>query len=83
MNDQDISARLYQLLIEHFELDPGRVTPESRLSEDLELDSIDAVDLALAIEELTGRDASAQDFQKAETVADLEKIVRRLTRADE
>ncbi|MDN5864530.1 MAG: acyl carrier protein [Gammaproteobacteria bacterium] len=81
MNDEELSARLYRLLAEHFELDPAKVTPEARLYEDLGLDSIDAVDLALAVEDLTGCETTPNDFQNASTVADVETIIRKLVAA--
>lgn len=49
-------ARLQQfrdLLVERFELDPADLKPDARLYEDLDLDSIDAVDLAIVIREVT------------------------------
>lgn len=38
------------ILVENFELDPGLVVPTARLKEDLDLDSLDGVDLVVAIE---------------------------------
>jgi acyl carrier protein len=78
MNDEDLSARLYRLLSEHFELEPASLKPQARLYEDLGLDSIDAVDLSLATEELTGCETSPKAFQEARTVADVETIIRKL-----
>ena len=45
MEKQAIFDKLKAALIEDFEMDEAKVTPEARLYEDLELDSIDAVDL--------------------------------------
>ncbi|MDN5873927.1 MAG: acyl carrier protein [Sinobacteraceae bacterium] len=78
MKDDELSGKLYALLSEHFELDPDKVVPEARLYEDLELDSIDAVDLSLAVEDLTGCETSPEAFQKASTVEDVEKVIRKL-----
>jgi len=78
MSEEALRDRLYRLLTEHFELDPASVKPQARLYDDLGLDSIDAVDLSLATEELTGCETSPQAFQNARTVADVEAIIRKL-----
>jgi acyl carrier protein len=51
MDKQAIFDKLKAALIEDFEMDEAMVTPEARLYEDLELDSIDAVELIMALEE--------------------------------
>ena len=68
-------------LVELFQLDPARITPGARLADDLELDSIDAVDLVDQVKRATGRKLSAQDFRSVRTVADLAHAVGRLMRA--
>lgn len=78
MNGEDLFVRLRALLAERFELDPADVQPEARLYEDLDLDSIDAVDLAIAVQELTGRKIRPQKFRGVRTVGDVEREIRRL-----
>ena len=67
-------------LVELFQLDPGRITPEARLGDDLEIDSIDAVDLVDHMKRLTGRKISAEDFRSVRTVGDLVQALERLVR---
>ena len=62
---------LRQTLHEHFEIDSALVTPQARLKEDLDLDSIDAVDLTLELNRLTGRKLDVAIFRQARTVADV------------
>ncbi len=81
LSGDELTARLREMLVERFELDPAKVTPEARLYEDLGLDSIDAVDLALSIQDVTGLDASPQEFMDARTVGDVERHILRLTAA--
>jgi acyl carrier protein len=50
-----ILAKLRELLADKFEVDPARITPEADLYRDLDLDSIDAVDLVIKLQEMTGR----------------------------
>jgi acyl carrier protein len=63
-----------------FQLDPSRVTLGARLYDDLDIDSIDAVDLAALLQRETGMRLSAEVFKSVRTVGDLvdalETIVR-------
>lgn len=81
LSGEALSEQLRTMLVERFELDPAQVTSEARLYEDLGLDSIDAVDLALSIQDATGLDASPQEFMDARTVGDVERHILRLTAA--
>jgi len=67
-------------LVELFQLDPARITPEARLGDDLEIDSIDAVDLVEHVKRLTGRKISAEEFRSVRTVSDLVQALERLVR---
>lgn len=50
MNKNAIYQEVTDLLVQLFELDAAEITPESRLYEDLELDSIDAVDMVVHLQ---------------------------------
>ena len=65
-------------LVELFEIDAGRVTPEARLYDDLEIDSIDAVDLMDRLRRETGLKISPEDFRAVRTVDDLVNAVHKL-----
>lgn len=67
-------------LVELFELDPARITPEARLADDLEIDSIDAVDLLERLKRFTGRKLGAEDFRAVRTVGDLVDAIERIVR---
>ena len=71
---EQVRATLFQL----FEIPPDRVTPDARLYEDLEIDSIDAVDLIDQVRRYTGKKLSAEDFRSVRTVGDLVDVVFRL-----
>jgi acyl carrier protein len=64
-----------------FELDPAQITVAARLNEDLEIDSIDAVDLLDGLRRQTGRKISAEDFRSVRTVGDLVEAVYKLVQA--
>jgi acyl carrier protein len=52
---EEIQARIVEILSESFELDPQEIKPESTLYEELDLDSIDAIDIFVQLREVTGR----------------------------
>ena len=82
MRPQDVFQTLKDTLVEQFDLDPEKITPAARLYEDLDLDSIDAVDMIIKLQEMTGRKVSPEDFKSVRTVADVQQVIERLL-ADE
>lgn len=74
----DIFTTLRDALVELFELDPASITLESNLYQDLEIDSIDAVDLIDHIKRQTGKKIAADDFKAVRTVNDVVEAVYRL-----
>nr|MDT0252040.1 acyl carrier protein [Endozoicomonas sp.] len=71
MKSEDILNALKAILEEQFEIDPEQVTLETHLYQDLDLDSIDAVDLVIALQNLTGKKIKPEDFKSVRTVADV------------
>jgi acyl carrier protein len=55
-----------------------RITPDARLGEDLEIDSIDAVDLIERVRRVIGRKVTPEDFRSVRTVGDLVQAIERL-----
>jgi acyl carrier protein len=74
-NTETIYALLRDALVELFELDPARITPEANLYTDLEIDSIDAIDLIDHIKRVTGSKLAADDFRSVRTVSDVVRAV--------
>lgn len=68
---EEILDYLREVLVELFELKPEQVVPEANLYEDLDIDSIDAVDLILKLKDLTGRKIQPQAFKHVRTVGDV------------
>jgi len=77
----EVLEQLKAALAELFEIDPERVTLEARFNEDLELDSIDAVDLLDRLRRQTGRKISADDFRSVRTIGDLVNAVHAVLQA--
>jgi acyl carrier protein len=71
----EVLAKLSGYLHELFEVPTEKIKPEARLFEDLDLDSIDAVDLVVKLQELTGRKIQASDFKAVRTVGDVVECV--------
>lgn len=65
-------------LVELFELDPPSVVPEARFNDDLEIDSIDAIDLVDHLSRIFERRVSPRDFRSVRTVQDLIECIDRL-----
>ncbi|HWH85611.1 MAG TPA: acyl carrier protein [Pseudomonas sp.] len=74
----DIFNTLRDALVELFELDPARVSMDANLYQDLEIDSIDAVDLIDHIKRQTGKKIAAEEFKSVRTVGDVVEAVFRL-----
>ncbi len=70
----DLRATINRVLEEEFEIDAERLVPDAALFTDLELDSLDVVDLIVALEQAFGikiRAEAAQTFRDIRTVNDL------------
>ena len=81
MTPEEIHEKLRTVLADSFRLDPARVTLEAHLFTDLDLDSIDAVELAIQLQEITGKRVKAQDFKDVRTVGDVVKTVHAMLQA--
>lgn len=68
---EELLEKLRGYLNELFDVAPESVTLEARLSEDLDLDSIDAVDLIVKLQELTGDRIKPDEFKSVRTVGDV------------
>lgn len=79
---EEIFATLREALVELFELDAERVTLEANLYQDLEIDSIDAVDLIDHIKRQTGKKIAAEEFKAVRTVGDVVEAVYQVVNAD-
>lgn len=78
MTPEEIRRELASALEELFEVPPVKVVPEARLFEDLDLDSIDAIDLLVRVQALVGRRIRPEEFRAVRTVQDVVDCVGRL-----
>lgn len=70
-NQEEIYEKIASVLEELFEVDPAHITPEANLYQDLDIDSIDAVDLVVELKKITGKKIQPDDFKAVRTVQDV------------
>jgi acyl carrier protein len=68
---EDIYPWVVDMLHEMFELEKAKITLDANLYTDLDIDSIDAVDLAVKLKELTGKRLQPEVFKRVRTVQDV------------
>ncbi|MFZ6751421.1 acyl carrier protein [Undibacterium sp. Ren11W] len=71
MSREELFVWVVDLLAEMFELDKTGMTPESNLYADLDIDSIDAVDLAVKLKQTTGKRLQPEVFKTIRTIGDV------------
>ncbi|MEO8768639.1 MAG: acyl carrier protein [Ferruginibacter sp.] len=75
MNNEEIIAKINEFLVEEFETDPGKITPDANLKETLELDSLDYIDLVVVIESNFKFKVKPEDFVGIATFQDFYNYV--------
>jgi acyl carrier protein len=78
----EILREIQLMMKELFELDEKKVQPSARLIDDLELDSLDALDLAVKVEETTGLAIDEQKLRELRTVEDVIVTIDKLLGPD-
>lgn len=76
---EEIFEKLKSILEEMFEVEPNDIVMEAQLYDQLDIDSIDAVDLIARLSEITGIRVEPEQFKSVETVNDVVEVVYSLT----
>ncbi|MGX9520212.1 acyl carrier protein [Vibrio mediterranei] len=71
LNQQQVFDQVKDALVELFEIDEADIQPEAHLYQDLDLDSIDAVDLVVHLQKVTGKKIKPEEFKAVRTVNDI------------
>ena len=71
MDSNELYSRIKSILIDQFEVDAAAISMEANLYDELEIDSIDAVDLLVQLKDLTGRKIPPEDFKDVRTIGDV------------
>ena len=77
-SQEEIFEKLKTILTDDFEIAPEKLTLDANLFEDLELDSIDAVDFAVKLQEFTEKKISPENFKQIRTVNDVVLAIEEL-----
>lgn len=72
---ESVLERVREILVESFELEPAAIQLDSHLIDDLDLDSIDAIDLAVELEQETGLRVEEQELRQIRRVGDIVELV--------
>ena len=78
MSNEEILQKLREMLEELFEIEPESVQMESQIFEELDIDSIDAVDLVIKLKEFTGKKIQPDQFKNVRTIEDVVVLVQEL-----
>lgn len=79
LSQEHILSTLRQWMEDLFEIEPETIQLDSNLYSDLDVDSIDAVDLIVKIKELTGKQVKPEDFKNVRTVSDVVTVIQNMT----
>jgi len=71
MDNDQIYSKIKDILVNQFEVDESLVSRDANLYEELEIDSIDAVDLMVQLKELTGKKIPPEQFKDVRTIGDV------------
>jgi acyl carrier protein len=75
MTKDDIFAKLKEILVSEFEIEPDAIKPESNLYDELDLDSIDSVDLVVKMKEYVSGKIDPELFKSVKTVQDVVEVL--------
>lgn len=81
MTKDQIFQRVATILQDTFGIDAGRIAPAARLGEDLDIDSIDAVDLIVQLKPLLGGNLRPEAFKAVRSVEDVVDVVHGMMHA--
>ncbi len=74
-NKDDIFRELKNIMHELFEINPDAIQLDSNLYEELDIDSIDAVDLISNLQTMTGRKFNPEEFKSVRLVSDVVNVI--------
>ena len=74
MTRDQVYEKVTSMMVEMFDLDRAKISPESKF-EDLDLTSIDAIDLVVELQQFTGRKVNEEGLKKVRTVGDIVALV--------
>ncbi|NNH26123.1 acyl carrier protein [Acinetobacter terrestris] len=81
LTQDQVLEKLREWMEDLFEISPDDVQLDANLANDLDVDSIDAIDLVVKIKELTGKQVNPEDFKNVRTVQDVVTVIQNMSAA--
>ncbi|WP_425918831.1 acyl carrier protein [Acinetobacter sp. TSRC1-2] len=81
LTQEQVLEKLREWMEDLFEITPEDVQLDANLANDLDVDSIDAIDLVVKIKELTGKQVNPEDFKGVRTVQDVVTVIQNMSAA--
>ena len=78
MAEKSIEKRVKDIIVEQLGVNPDQVTPDAKFIEDLGADSLDTVELVMALEEAFGNEIPDEQAEKLQSVGDVIKYIEDL-----
>ena len=78
MTKAEIEQKIKDILVSEFEVDAAKLTPDVNLFTELDLDSIDAVDLVVRLQQEVKKKVNPEEFRKIRTLSDVVEAVEKL-----
>lgn len=78
IGEKEVEQKIIDILVNDFEVERAALKPETNLFTELDLDSIDAVDLVVRLQQETGKKVNPEDFRQIRTLGDVTQAVLKL-----
>jgi acyl carrier protein len=78
MRQEELYGRISEILQDTFGIEPERIRMDARLADDLDIDSIDAVDLIVQLKPLLGGNLRPEAFKTVRTIADVVEALQKM-----
>tara|TARA_Y100001968_G_scaffold51292_1_gene42182 strand:+ start:130 stop:372 length:243 start_codon:yes stop_codon:yes gene_type:complete len=75
MSDNSTVERINKIIVEQLGVNEDQIKPEAKFIEDLGADSLDTVELVMALEEAFGTEIPDQEAEKLQSVGDVIKFI--------
>jgi len=75
LSKDEIFEKICDLLESEFECPRDKLKPETKMFEELDLDSIDAVDLIVRLQKMTGTKVQPEEFKQIRTLWDITEVI--------
>lgn len=73
-----ILQHIRQVLTELFEIEESQLNESARLYDDLDIDSIDTIDLLIELKKVIGKEIDPAAFKNARTIDDVAEVISKL-----